>query len=235
MAGGFFNLLSKKEENKQQESVDSLREELKKQDTWIKHLHNYSRDLHKYTTYIEDSNAKHKKEIVSEINNIYKDLSKLSEVHTELKREFALLRRELENSLKRDFEQYHKILETYSNLRFEQNKIDKEEIKAKILEDLKPKESESKETEEIVMPSYKESIELSNPERELLNLMFNENKPMTYEDISAKLHKSLNSVRVYMNSLRSKKPIIEEFGTPNGVKVFSIKNSELVRTLFNLK
>jgi hypothetical protein len=58
---------------------------------------------------------------------------------------------------------------------------------------------------------------------------------MTYEAIAKKLGKSLNSVRVYMNSLRSKKQIIDEFLAPNGTKVFSIKNSELVKTLFNIR
>jgi hypothetical protein len=241
MAGGFFDFLDKKEtihSIEQEKGLDSIKEELKKQDTWIKYLHNYSRDIHKYASYINDSNTKHKREIVFELNKVNQWVSYLHESNNSLKQEVSTLKTELRKLLRNDFEIYHKTLEQYLNLKFEEEHIKKEELKANIIAELREtrrinNEDNAKSISSIM--HYTTESELTNPEKELLNLLFNENKPMTYEVIAKKLNKSVNSVRVYMNSLRVKKQIIDEFLTPNGSKVFSIKNSELVKTLFNIK
>jgi hypothetical protein len=241
MAGGFFDFLDKKEAmhgSEQEKGLNNIREELKKQDTWLKYLHNYSKDLHKYTSYINDSNTRHKTEIVSELNKINQWVSYLHESNKSLKQEISALKTEMRKLLKNDFEVYHKTLEQYLKLKFEEEHAKKEELRSSILAELKENRRINNEDNakpiSSIMP-YNAEYELTNPEKALLNLLFNENKPMTYEAMSKKLNKSVNSVRVYMNSLRAKKQIIDEFLTPNGSKVFSIKNSELVKTLFNIK
>ncbi len=236
MEGGFLNLFSEKEK-KQDPGFKSIKEELKKQDLWIKHLHTYSRELHDYTSYINESNTKHKKEIVSEINKISQWISHLHESNNTLKEEVNSLKYELRKQVKEDFAIYHKTLEEYLKLKFLETEEKQEKLKAKIIAELKDigiTNGHNAKNNNTIM-HYNEKNDLTNPEKELLNMLFNENKPMTYEDISKKLNKSLNSIRVYMNSLRSKKQIVEEYTTAKGLKVFSIKNSELVKTLFNIK
>ncbi len=74
---------------------------------------------------------------------------------------------------------------------------------------------------------------LTNPEQKLLNLLMNENDPLSYIKISQLTGHSINTIRVNMNILK-KKSLIEESTLPNGVKLFSVTPKEKVRKMYNL-
>lgn len=220
-----------------------IKNELLKQESWIKEIHKNSKNLHNFANYIHESNIKHKKEMLDQITGLVKWVDYLNNNHTTLKQELHDLRHGLRKSLRSDFEIYHNTLEEYIKVRLNEVRLNKEEIKKELLEELKSAHTAEKQAfsgSQTPNPArdithYNAEIELSNPEKLLLNVLFNENKPLTYEDLSRKTGKSVSSVRVYMNSLKSKKPIIEDFLTPTGAKIFSVKNSEIVKTLFNIK
>ncbi len=221
--------------------LSPLKKEMIKQQDRLNHLHLYSKNLHSYTSSIEESNIRHKREIIEQIKNISTWIEYLNSSNTGLKEEINELRRSFRKKLREDFESYHKILEEYLTFKLKEAEKSKESLKEEVIEELKSEikkqldTSNQKSIEKVVEVSEKDSYVLTNPERELLTLLFNESKPLTYDQIALKLNKSINSVRVYMNALKVKKPIIEEFVAPNGAKVFSIKNSEMVKTLFNIR
>ncbi len=231
MGGKFFKTTQPKED------FFHLQRELSRQDKWLNQLHDFSKNLHGYTKYISESNTKHKKEIIKKIDNISQWIEHLNDSHITLKKELSTLKRDIRASLKKDFEEYHKILVQYLEHRLEE--VPKHDtLKEDILNELdtpkyEPIINDFEETDVNNITHYNAPTELTNPEKELLSLLFNENKPLTYKNIAQKQNKSVNSIRVYMNSLKSKKGIIDEFKGPNGQKIFTIKNSELVKTLFN--
>ncbi|MEM4397612.1 MAG: hypothetical protein QW757_03245, partial [Candidatus Woesearchaeota archaeon] len=177
----------------------------------------------------------------------------LNENQNNLKKEFHEFKFNIKNRLREDLSYYHELIEEYLTFKIEKlekrileqksiiekiseeksNKIDIEKLKESILNELKESLKENKNNIEKFNQKTKIENELTNSEKQILSLLFNEGKPMTYEQISEKLNKPVNSIRVYMNSLKLKKPIVEEYLTPAGSKVFSIKNSEMVKTLFN--
>jgi len=218
-----------------------LRKQINAQHNRIEYLHNYSRELAKYAGYIKNSNVKHKKEIIEHLSKIGKWINYLHTNALAIKKELSALKREIRNQLKNDFEVYHNILKEYIELKIGQKELEQEDIdnlKKQIIEEIKSELYDNFQVPVSQDHIIKESdnaykVELSNPEKQLLSLLFNENQPLTYQSIAKKLSKSISSVRVYMNSLKSKKDIIEEFVTSNGSKVFTIKNSEIVKTLFN--
>jgi hypothetical protein len=242
MVGGFGVFFNKARQVQPEIDISPIRNELKKQNDWIMKLHAFSRDLHGYARYIEHSNAKHKREILENVNNLVRWVDYLHSSQITLKKEFNDLKITLNKTMRRDFEIYHKTMEEYLTLKLKESEVSKEELKKEVFNEvfseLKKeflKQQPEKKEATVQQLEITTNAELTNPEKELLNMLFNESKPMTYEAMAKKLGKTVNSVRVYMNSLRTKKPIIEEFSAPNGSKVFSIKNSEMVKTLFNLR
>lgn len=116
-------------------------------------------------------------------------------------------------------------------------KLDKDTLKQEIANELNFIENKvqksniaqvSKQTQEIAQTT------LTNSEKWLLNVLFNSSEPITYDQIVAKTGKSLNTIRVYMNSLKNKGSLIEETVLPNGSKVFAITNKERVKKLYNI-
>lgn len=75
---------------------------------------------------------------------------------------------------------------------------------------------------------------LTNPEQKLLNILFNEENPVSYDKITRATGQSVNTVRVNMNSLK-KKGLIEENLLPTGIKLFSLKNKERIKKIYNLE
>ena len=75
---------------------------------------------------------------------------------------------------------------------------------------------------------------LTNPEQKLLNILFVEQDPVNYSQLSAKTGHSINTVRVNMNFLK-KKGFIEENLLPTGVKLFNLKNKERIKKMYNLQ
>ncbi|MEM3373706.1 MAG: hypothetical protein QXE31_00650 [Candidatus Woesearchaeota archaeon] len=253
---GVFDKLFKKEikeiQNNSSNIHQELHNELKKHHERLEKLNEYSQNLHKYIYYIEHSNTKHKKEIIEHINNVNKWIEYLNESHNNLKRELNDFKINIRKRLKEDLAYYHELIEEYLTFKINSLENKLEEYKkehTKIVENKEKNEKIDIDTlkksikDEILKEisinnikntsELKENLELSKPEKDILRLMFNEGKPMTYEQIAEKLNKSVNSIRVYMNNIKLKKPIVEEFLTSNGIKVFSIKNSEMVKTLFN--
>lgn len=117
-------------------------------------------------------------------------------------------------------------------------KVDKDKLKQEILSELnyvktnlrnEPKDNIAQKTGQL-----SDEI-LTNSEKWLINVLFNFNGPVTYEQIVAKTGKSLNTIRVYMNSLKNKGSLVEETTLPNGSKVFSISNKERAKKLYNVQ
>ncbi len=83
-------------------------------------------------------------------------------------------------------------------------------------------------------PNSSWTMQLTNPEQKLLNLLMSEADPMTYTKISQLTGHSINTVRVNMNVLK-KKNLVEESTLPSGVKLFSISNKEKVKKMYNVQ
>ncbi len=90
----------------------------------------------------------------------------------------------------------------------------------------------------IVQHSYEQapswSMQLTNPEQKLLNLLMSEADPLTYTKISQLTGHSINTIRVNMNILK-KKNLVEESTLPSGVKLFSVSNKEKVKKMYNVQ
>jgi F0F1-type ATP synthase membrane subunit b/b' len=240
-----MQLISSEEEMdffKQDKELTEIKKQLKRQEHWLSNLHTFSEDLRNYAVHLKNSHSEHKKELFNHISSLNEWIEHFNSNHIALKKEINQLRSDLRKTLRKDFEVYHKTLSSYITLKLNEERENKDDLKQEILEELRQGLSTIKESnvnnEDLENPinnvmHYDYNVELTNPEKELLSLLFNENKPLTYENMAEKLNKSINSVRVYMNSLKSKKDIIDEFKSPSGKKIFSIKNSELVKTLFN--
>ena len=73
---------------------------------------------------------------------------------------------------------------------------------------------------------------LSNSEKWLLGVLFNTEAPLSYAQFAERTGKSISTIRVYMNQLKSR-GFVEESSLPNGVKVFGLKQDAKVRKLYN--
>jgi len=87
---------------------------------------------------------------------------------------------------------------------------------------------------QVMQPMQPVRARLTNPEQALLNMLFNEDNPLSYEQIASKTGKSINTIRVIMNSLK-KEGLIEENMLPSGVKLFNISNKERIKKIYNLQ
>jgi len=117
-------------------------------------------------------------------------------------------------------------------------KIDKDLLKKEIAMELDYVENYVKNDPKNEIESKTKDISqmiLTNSEKWLLNILFNSAEPLTYEQISYKTGKALNTIRVYMNSLKSKGSLIEENLLPNGSKVFAVTNKERIKKLYNIE
>ena len=83
-------------------------------------------------------------------------------------------------------------------------------------------------------PIYTQRQHLTNPEKKLLNFLFNEGDPLSYQQVSVKTGHSINTIRVNMNLLK-KKGFVEENMLPSGVKLFTLKNKEKIKKMHNLE
>jgi len=245
--GGIFDLFTNnRNTNNTDKELQHLKKKLSEQENWIKQLHEFSSDLHSHTKYIKKSNIEHKKELLSYISNLHDWVDYFNENHNSMKKDLNNLKRDITEQLKEDFKTYHSHLLGYVNHKLTEIQEDKQKLKEDLVTELRKEyfasidNTEGEHNEEDIINvdnvmHYNYNVELTNPEKDLLRLLFNENKPLTYENMAIKLNKSVNTIRVYMNALKSKKDIIDEFKSVNGKKIFSIKNSEIVKTLFNVK
>ncbi|MBN2881048.1 hypothetical protein JXM83_03255 [Candidatus Woesearchaeota archaeon] len=145
------------------------------------------------------------------------------------------LKNSIEKNRQMDEEFIRQIVDEYVDM----PKLDKGKLKEEILLELNYVKSALKteqNTEKIVEKTeYLTKSVLTNSEKWLLNVLFNSSEPLTYEQIVAKTGKSLNTLRVYMNSLKNKGSLIEETTLPNGTKVFAVSNRERINKLYNVQ
>ncbi|MBN2422077.1 hypothetical protein JXB41_02530 [Candidatus Woesearchaeota archaeon] len=221
-------------------SFKNIHKHLDHQKEWIEHLHEHIKQLYKHANYIQENHQNHKEEVLTNIENLNSWVGYLHSSHKKLEKNLEKIEINIKQVMKKDLEKYHNDLLLYfENLIMNMNKQNpnlKDEILLEVERIIDEKTGQNKVKFSFDAPIKPEPIEetLTSGEKELLNFLFNENTPLAYEDISRKLGRSINSVRVYMNSLKSKKDIIDEFRTPKGVKIFSIKSKEKVKTLYNL-
>ena len=76
---------------------------------------------------------------------------------------------------------------------------------------------------------------LTRTERKIINILYNSNIPISYNDIAQKTGHSPNSIKVYINALKKKGIPLEVFHAPNGTKLYSINNKEKVRKFYNFE
>jgi predicted RNA-binding protein YlqC (UPF0109 family) len=143
------------------------------------------------------------------------------------------LRENIDKNQKMNEEFIKKVIDEYVEI----PQVDKNKLKEEILNELNYVKTTLK--DEKITDIVQKTDELSrnlltNSEKWLINILFNSTEPMTYEQIVGKTGKSLNTIRVYMNSLKNKGSIIEETTLPNGTKVFAVSNKERVKKLYNV-
>lgn len=142
------------------------------------------------------------------------------------------LKESMERNRAMDEEFIKKVIDDYVEI----PKVDKDKLKEEILSELhflkNTLKSETKERIIVKTAEISDNI-LTNSEKWLLNVLFNINGPVSYEQLVTKTGKSLNTLRVYMNSLKSKGDLVEETTLPNGSKVFAISNKERAKKLYN--
>lgn len=142
------------------------------------------------------------------------------------------LKESMEKNRAMDEEFIKKVIDDYVEI----PKVDKDKLKEEIMNELhflkNTLKSETKERIIVKTSEISDNI-LTNSEKWLLNVLFNINGPVSYEQIVARTGKSLNTIRVYMNSLKNKGDLVEETTLPNGSKVFSISNKERAKKLYN--
>ena len=231
-----FNL---KREDKVKNSFKKIHKNLEKQQEWIEYLHNHSQSLYEDTSIIHNKHLNHKKEIYDHINNIHSWIDFLHSNHNQLEKNLHELENNIKTQLKQEMKKYHQDLLFYFEHLLKNQDYSK--IKQEILDEVEEKIEEKNNNHIIENIKYEPETKINNnidqltgSEKELINFLFNQDTPLTYEDIARKTGKSINTIRVYMNKLKNKRNIIDEFKKPNGVKIFSVKNKERVKTLYNI-
>ena len=144
-----------------------------------------------------------------------------------IKRHFADELKQMDDSLKHQNDQMLAMKKELTDLLALPLKQTKEDPKQQFAQPLPQQITQQ------YVPQYSYDL-LTNPEKKLLSLLFNETEPMTYEVISHKTGHSINTVRVNMNVLK-KKGVIEEHMLPSGVKLFALSNKEKIKKMYNLE
>ncbi len=213
-------------------SFGNIKKDMENIRRWLNYLHEKTENIHSQAHSIAMDHHKHKTDLYEYTNSVNNWIDYLHKKHTKLEEDIEKIESNIKSMIRHDLDRYHK--EIIGHLKeglYTNHRI----IKQEILEEVEKLIEKDEVEYEPVLKEFKvPDEELTGPEQELIQVMFNENTPMTYEDLARKTGKSINSIRVYMNSAKSKSDIIEEFKKPSGEKIFSIKNKEKVKTLFNL-
>ncbi|MFH0875760.1 MAG: hypothetical protein V1859_07520 [archaeon] len=205
---------------------------------WINYLHENIKQLHHSSNSLNQTHFHHREELkttlksMSEwVNYLYKSQKQLEK---DVKSLESNLKTDLRTSMKEEMKKYHNdLLLHISGIIESQAKYGK--IKEEVLFEVENKIRSIEKSQKLpAEPIKAEDNELTFPEKELLNFLFNQSTPLTYTEIARRTKKSVNSIRVYMNNLKVKKDLIEEFRQPNGIKIFAVKNKEKIKTLYNL-
>jgi hypothetical protein len=221
------------------ESFDKVRYDLDVHKKWLSYLHAKTDELHSHADKVYDTHTQHRKEISEYASNITGWVNYLYKSQLKLEKDIKAIEGNIRLMLKEDIRKYHDELIAMLKSDFISNSAQVKAIRKEIVEEMKAlieQKIQAKSDNEGVQLTIRQesSLSMTPPEIDLVTILFNENSPMTYEDLARKTGKSINSIRVYMNSLKSKKDIVEEFRKPSGEKIFSVKNKEKVKTLFNV-
>ena len=180
-----------------------------------------------------------KQEILIEMENTLRNAIDLEKEHFELtfsKRMkpqieealFTKLKEELNTSIKTSSEKNKQDLKTELTQFQKETLIAQQPIESMHLAQVTQKQEVEQQT-----PFFSKQ-HLTNPEIKLLNYLFNQTDPANYSNIAVKTGNSVNTVRVNMNLLK-KKGFVEDHTLPTGVKLFSVKNKEKIKRMYNLE
>ncbi len=201
---------------------------------WINYLHENIRQITQNTDNLHKHHSYHSEEVKRSIDGLNKWVEYLHSSNQKMEKDLTRVEDSIKRQLRKDMEKYHEELLTHIQDLIV-TRTDMSQARADILTEMEKRLDERPKRQEIPlkMPVFS-SEELTSSEKELVNFLFNQSAPLTYSDIANRMRKSVNSVRVYMNALKLKKDLIEEFRQPNGTKIFGLKNREKVKTLYNL-
>jgi len=230
---GLFSRFKKKEQAVQQrlknfvdsvmDSFKGLREDLSNQSRWITYLHNNH-------ILIRDEHDKHRTVIKEDIGHVKSWINHIYDTTKDQEAKLEALQHEIGEAFKVYNENLGRLYEMVND------RSDIESLRAELLSEI---EGMKKHHEEMlakvssVQPAA-EASSISTPEQRLLNFLVNQADPMSYDQISLKTGHSINTVRVNMNSLK-KRNLIDETLLPSGVKLFSVKNREKVKKIYNVE
>lgn len=200
---------------------------------WINHLHNTDREHHR----------KHD-EIVNYLHHMHGFIHHLKNENEELKKNIQELRA---NSVSRNEIRHLNAPKEISidtkpieNAIFERLRLEIPKHEEKIVERIveipqKMTQKEEKITKtETSMSQMVHKQDFTYSEKQVLNVLFSAESPLSYEAIGARLNKKSGTIKVYVNDLKKKGIDLEEFDGPGNIKLYALTNKEKVEKLYNL-
>jgi len=216
------------------ESFSSLHNDIRLQKQWITYLNNIHNTL-------KNTHDQHRELTAKDLTDLKKWINHLNSAAVNQEKAMNKLQKSINDAMV----VYNKnFMELYSHIK-DTSKREKK-LKDLILKELKSTintkhkatherlEKLSQKIKTAPKPSLSIDKHLSNPEQKLLNQLLSETNPVAYSHIAAQTGNSINTVRVIMNSLK-KRDLVEENILPSGVKLFSAKNKEKIKKLYNIK
>jgi biotin operon repressor len=198
---------------------------------WINHLHDTDRAHHR----------RHN-EIVSYLHQMHNFVSHLKKENEELKQEIQKIK---ENTTSKheimhlvNQKEIHldtKPIETaiLERLKLEIPKQEQVVIEKKIEKPIKITENFEKQTKSETLVPEKPIQDFTFSEKEVLNVLFSADAPLSYEAIGVRLNKKSGTIKVYVNDLKKKGIDLEELNGPGNIKLYAITNKEKVKKLYN--
>lgn len=212
---------------------NNLRDDFDMQKKWVDYLHNFSLRL-------QNDHHNHRSVTENELNNVKSWINHLHDYQTKQEKDIKTMEKnisELISVVGEAFNDVHSRIEKVEGRQKEKEQKLIEDVR-RMVEKHKPVERPSLTYQEET-PKEQESgaalqkHALTNPENVLLNLLLTESDPIGYTKIAEKTGKSINTVRVVMNSLK-KKGFVEENLLPSGEKLFNAKNKERIKKIYNI-
>lgn len=207
---------------------NNLKDDFEMQKKWVQDLHNYFSRLH-------NDHHNHRTVTENELNNIKSWVNHLYQQQSKQEKDLRAMEKnisELISVVGEAFNDVHSRVERVEKAHKEKHTGMLEHVK-KMVQEHKALEAPPKQQEEQPQESLMQSHSLTNPENKILNLLLTESDPIGYNKIAEKTGKSINTVRVVMNSLK-KKGFVEENILPSGEKLFNAKHKERIKKMYNI-
>ncbi|MGM5482758.1 MAG: winged helix-turn-helix domain-containing protein [Nanobdellota archaeon] len=214
---------------------NKLKEDFELQKENLEKLSDFSEDIHKDYKNHCSVTASEVNYLKSQINQLYTHQSRQQNDLEKMQESFS----EFISVIGRAFNDMHGRIEVVENNQNQRNTGFFDEVKRLFSEKTvgtKPENSSSADYHKshfLENSNSKGYSTLTNPETKLLNILMNEKDPISYSRIAENTGNSINTVRVVMNNLK-KKGVVEENVLPNGQKLFSAKNKEKIKKIYNL-